>query len=171
MLDAVLAATFMEAAASPPTVPGTAEATPATGPAVTVATAPDDAPPIIAPDINVAEVVTAHPAAATMPCAAMAAAARIVSIVTYLPPLPSTVNANVRTEVVLESPAAAAAASRAGDGGYPRKGVGVGQAEEAAAEVELGVGEEGKVADAEGVEDAEDGADGVAAAVAGMLAE
>lgn len=43
MLDAVLAATFMEAAASPPTVPGTAEATPATGPAVTVATAPDDA--------------------------------------------------------------------------------------------------------------------------------
>lgn len=131
----------------------------------------DTYPPIIAPDINVAEVVTAHPAAATMPCAAMAAAARIVSIVTYLPPLPSTVNANVRTEVVLESPAAAAAASRAGDGGYPGKGVGVGQAEEAAAEVELSVGEEGKVADAEGVEDAEDGADGVAAAVAGMLAE
>jgi len=126
MLAAVLVATFNDADASPPTVPGTADAAPATGPAVTVATAPDETPPAIAPEIMVADERIAQPAAAKRPCAAMAAAVSIVSIDELRPPEPSTVNANVCTAAASSSsssgccccPTPPTPAAVVGDGGY-----------------------------------------------------
>jgi len=124
MLAAVLVATFNDADASPPTVPGTADAAPATGPAVTVATAPDETPPAIAPEIMVADDRIAQPAAAKRPCAAMAAAVSIVSIDELRPPEPSTVNANVCTAAASSSsssgccPTPPTPAAVVGDGGY-----------------------------------------------------